>query len=380
MKRLLRPVATALGSVLSTFRLIFQLRLISGLRYWCPTALACIYQSRFSIYHRRVVNQARLLIIINKAAAKARRSWPIVRHQLEASDVHFDFYETTEPGDATKRTRAALKAGVTTIAIVGGDGTLSEAAEGFFEFGNQYKSIPSPINVHAALAVLPAGTGDDFARGLTRQRVPLEQWTKLLISHCQGQFEQSTRLIDVMFGGSDGSDGFICLNASTMGIGGDTASRVAAQGGFMRKFSGEARFTAAAVGALGAWRERPVRVSIDDSVVIEGGMNLVAVANGLYAGGGMMMSPEAQLDDGKLDVVTASGLSRAAVIRELPRIHSGGHVKNPKVRITQGQKVRVETFSAEDGMLIEADGNVRGKTPVEFRVMPSSLRIVYQEP
>jgi diacylglycerol kinase (ATP) len=324
-----------------------------------------------------VVNQRRSLIIINKAAAKARRFWPSVYKQLEAAGIHFDSYETTEPGDAALRTRAALRAGITTIAVVGGDGTLSEAAEGFFELGDQRELLPSPINPRAALAVLPAGTGDDFARGLMGRRAPLELWIELLISHCQREHERSTRLIDVMCGACDGhTSRFICLNGSTMGIGGETAARVAAQGSFMRRFSGEARFAAAALGALSAWRERPVRVSIDESVVIEGGMNLVAVANGLYAGGGMMMSPTAQIDDGKLDVVTASGLSRASVIRELPRIHSGGHVKNPKVRITQGQKVRIETFSREDGMLIEADGNVRGRTPVEFRIMPGALRIV----
>ncbi|MDQ3172799.1 MAG: hypothetical protein M3Q91_03685, partial [Acidobacteriota bacterium] len=333
--------------------------------------------SRLTIYHRRVMNKPRTLIIINKAAANARRSWPIICKQLEATGTHFDSYETTQPGDAALRTGAALRAGITTIAIVGGDGTLSEAAEGFYKFGNQPESLPSPINRQAALAILPAGTGDDFARGLMGCRAPLEKWTELLISHCQEKYEQSTRLVDVMYGACDGyASRFICLNASTMGIGGETASRVAAQGGFMRRFSGEARFAAAAVGALGAWRERPVRVSIDDSLVIEGGMNLVAVANGLYAGGGMMLSPTAQVDDGKLDVVTASGFTRAAVIRELPRIHSGGHVRNPKVRITKGQKVRVETFPREDGMLIEADGNVRGRTPVEFRIMPGALRIV----
>ncbi len=333
--------------------------------------------SRLTIYHRRVMNKPRTLIIINKAAANARRSWPIICKQLEATGTHFDSYETTQPGDAALRTGAALRAGITTIAIVGGDGTLSEAAEGFYKFGNQPESLPSPINRQAALAILPAGTGDDFARGLMGCRAPLEKWTELLISHCQEKYEQSTRLVDVMYGACDGyASRFICLNASTMGIGGETASRVAAQGGFMRRFSGEARFAAAAVGALGAWRERPVRVSIDENVVIEGGMNLVAVANGLYAGGGMMLSPTAQVDDGKLDVVTASGFTRAAVIRELPRIHSGGHVRNPKVRITKGQKVRVETLPREDGMLIEADGNVRGRTPVEFRIMPGALRIV----
>jgi diacylglycerol kinase (ATP) len=144
----------------------------------------------------------------------------------------------------------------------------------------------------------------------------------------------------------------------------------------MRKFSGEARFAAAAVGALRAWRERRVRVTVDGALVREGEMNLVAVGNGPYAGGGMMLSPNARANDGKLDVVTASGLTRAAVIRELPRIHRGGHVKNPKVQITQGERVRVETFSPQDAMLIEADGNVRGRTPVEFRIMPSALKIV----
>jgi diacylglycerol kinase (ATP) len=297
--------------------------------------------------------------------------------QLEAAGVHFDSYETTQPADAAWRTRAALRAGITTIAIVGGDGTLGEAAEGFFEFSNQPELLPSPINARAALAILPAGTGDDFARGLMGRRAPLEQWTRLLISHCRQECEQSPRLVDVMYGVCDGyASRLICLNASTMGIGGETAARVAAQGGFMRRFSGEVRFAAAAVGALGAWRERLVRVSIDETEVIEGGMNLVAVANGLYAGAGMMLSPKAQVDDGKLDVVTASGFNRATVLRELPRIPRGGHVKNPKVRITQGQKVRIETFSPADAMLIEADGNVRGKTPVEFRIMPSAIRIV----
>ena len=132
----------------------------------------------------------------------------------------------------------------------------------------------------------------------------------------------------------------------------------------------------AAFGALAAWRERRVRISVDGKDFIDGGMNLVAIANGLYAGGGMMLSPEAKIDDGKLDVVAASGLTRAAVIRELPRIHTGGHVANPNVRITQGTKVRVETFASEDALLIEADGNMRGKTPAEFTIMPRALRFV----
>jgi diacylglycerol kinase (ATP) len=321
--------------------------------------------------------ETRPLMIINNAAAKARHAWPNVQQHLDAAGLSFDFYETTRPGDATTRTRQALRDGVKTVAAIGGDGTLSEAAEGFFEFNERLEEVPRQINPEARLAILPAGTGDDFARSQMGRREPLQKWIDILVSHCQTPAEAKVRQVDVLYGLCDEyKTPFICLNASTMGIGGETASRVAGQGNFLRKFSGEARFAAAALGALAGWRERRVRVSIDDSEVIEGNMNLVGVANALYAGGGMMLSPQAQIDDGKLDVVTASGLSRANIVRELTRIHKGGHVRNPKVRIVQGEGVSIETFSQEDAMLIEVDGNVRGLTPVEFRVMPRALKFV----
>jgi YegS/Rv2252/BmrU family lipid kinase len=317
------------------------------------------------------------LIIINNAAAKARHAWPIVRNHLEAGGIDFDVYETTKAGDATIQTRAALRSRVTTIAVIGGDGTLSEVAQGFFEFSSNLEDLPSQINANAQLAILPAGTGDDFARSLMGRREPVEKWIDVFTSHCRMPGEGNVRLVDVLYGLCDGYETpFICLNASTMGIGGETAARVAAQGNFMRRFSGEARFAAAAVTALAGWRERRVRVSIDDREVMDAPMNLAAVANALYAGGGMMLSPGAKIDDGKLDIVTASGLNRASVVRELARIHKGGHVANPKVRIAQGQAVRIETFSADDAMPIEADGNVRGLTPVSFRIMPRALRFV----
>jgi diacylglycerol kinase (ATP) len=315
------------------------------------------------------------LIIVNNAAAKARRAWPVVREQLASAGVEFDLHETTHAGDATAETQAALKSGVTTIAAVGGDGTLSEVAQGFFHFAENSDQLPALINPAASLAILPAGTGDDFARGLMNRRETLRHWIDVLVAHCNETAEM-TRQTDLLYGICDNyRTPFICLNASTMGIGGETAGRVARQGKVMRSFSGEARFAAAALASLFAWRERQVRITVDDETY-EGRMNLAAVANGLYAGGGMMLSPQAKIDDGKLDVVSASGLTRAQVMRELTRIHKGGHVANPKVRIVQGKRVRIETFKPEDAMPIEADGNVRGFTPVEFQIMPGALRFV----
>ena len=317
-----------------------------------------------------------LLIIVNNAAAKARRAWPLAREELRSACIEFEVHETTHAGDATAKTQAALQSGVTTIAAVGGDGTLSEVAQGFFQFAENPEQLPALINPAASLGILPAGTGDDFARGLMSRREPLGHWINALAVHCRADRAETTRPTDVLYGTCDNYlTPFICLNASTMGIGGETAARVARQGKFMRSFSGEARFAAAALASLFAWRERQVRITVDDETY-EGEMNLAAVANGLYAGGGMMLSPQARIDDGKLDVVSASGLTRAQVMRELARIHKGGHVVNPKVRIVQGTRVRIETFKPQDALPIEADGNVRGFTPVEFRVLPGALRFV----
>ena len=317
----------------------------------------------------------RTLIIINHAAAKARRVWPTVKKQLAVAGVRYEPYETKAPADATTQTRNALRSGVETIVVVGGDGTLSEAAEGFFEFNHDLNTAPAPINPSATLAVLPAGTGDDFARGLRGSRSPLQSWIDSVTSFLRG--ENNARAIDVLYGRcNDFEKPFICLNASTMGIGGETAGRVASQGKFMRNFSGEFRFVYAAVGALAVWRERRVRVTVDGREIADGPMNLAAVANGLYAGGGMMLSPDARVHDGKLDVLTASGLSRANVVTELSRVHTGGHVNNPKVTITQGTIARIETFLMQDAMPMEVDGNVRGVTPAQFQVMPGALRFV----
>jgi diacylglycerol kinase (ATP) len=117
-------------------------------------------------------------------------------------------------------------------------------------------------------------------------------------------------------------------------------------------------------------------VSVGGERLVECELNLVAVANTPFAGGGMNFAPGASAGDGLLDVVTVCRLSRLGLLRELARVHRGGHLANPKVKLARGTHVRVETFDEADSLAIEADGDVRGRTPVEFRVLPSALRVV----
>ncbi|MBA2734943.1 MAG: diacylglycerol kinase family lipid kinase [Acidobacteria bacterium] len=326
-------------------------------------------------------NPARTLIIINPASARARRAWPKIKGALADASINFDAHETTHAGDATEKTRAALRDGYNVIAVVGGDGTLSEAASGFFEFhrdGNTASSHhPSPINRDAALAILPAGTGDDFARGLAGKREALGKWLENFIAYLRHDDVSAAREIDVIHGWVEhGERDFICLNVATIGLGAEVAARVASQGGVMRRLPGEVRFVAAACGALAAWRERTVRVTVDEHEVIEGQTNLLAVANGIYAGGGMMFAPGARNDDGLIDLLWSHDLTRATILRELPRIRRGEHLANERVRLVRARHVRIETEKQEDALLVEADGNVRGHTPAEFRVMPGAIQVV----
>lgn len=325
---------------------------------------------------------AGLFIVVNHMAARARLAWPRVRDALTRAGVGFEAHESTRQGETEEFARAALGRGFETIAAVGGDGTLSAAVSGFFEpcAGLSAGSLPRAVNPEAALALLPAGTGDDFARGLSGgRREPLEAWVARLVGRCldDGRRAETLKRVDLMLGSADGgAHHFVCLNAATLGIGAEVSARVAAQGRAVRRLPGEARFALAALPRLLAWRGRRVRVLVDGRVWQECGTNLLAVVNGTYAGGGMNLSPEARPDDGLLDVLVVADISRPALLRELARVHTGGHVNSPHVKLTRGTHVRVETLDASDSLGVEADGDVRGTTTAEFRVMPSALNVV----
>ncbi|HVG29165.1 MAG TPA: diacylglycerol kinase family protein [Pyrinomonadaceae bacterium] len=362
-----------------------------------------------------MANPFSTFVIVNHSAARARAAWGVVRRALDDAGVSFDAHEARAFGDARASARDALRAGYRTVAVVGGDGTLSEVVNGFFEPASgaarvegveeiarrgvgvaarcvdesdtDVRSPPSPINPEAALALLPAGTGNDFARAVEGHRASLESWIARLVAHCRapraagaGETKKTTRAVDVLHGAAatagGGAQSFLCLNAVTLGVGAEVAARVAAQGAMARRLSGEARFALAAAVGIARWRERRVRVRVDEGEERELRTNLIAVVNSRFAGGGMMFSPGALVDDGLLDVVTAARLSRATLVREMTRIHAGGHVANPRVRIERGARVRITPAAEGDSLPVEADGDVRGRTPLELAVMPRALRVV----
>lgn len=279
-----------------------------------------------------------------------------------ALGIAFQEHVTTCPGEAGNVTREALKAGTTRIVSVGGDGTLSEVVNGYFD------ECGRAINSAAAIGLLPSGTGSDFRRslGLTNRG----DWIQRLKS-------SETRLLDAAraefqdLDGASASRTFI--NVSSFGLGGDVSRLVNRwRDSLPQWIGGRARFAAAAIAALGRYRNVAVSLSLD-AREMKINSNLIVVANGRFAGGGMMLAPHAELDDGLLDVIVTNNASRLDVIRELPRIQRGAHLNNSKVTEMRAREV---TINSDEPMAIDLDGEMVGSTPALLRVLPSAIRFL----
>ena len=304
------------------------------------------------------------LFIVNPASARGAtlRAWENARRELIAAGATFDEHMTARPGEATEVAREALNSGVARIVAVGGDGTLSEVVNGYFD------ACGAVIDSNAAIGLLPSGTGSDFRRslGLTSRSDSI----RTLIS-------SETRLLDAAradFCDRDGAS--VCrsfINVASFGLGGDVSALVNKWRESLPSWiGGSARFAAAAIAALGRYKNVEVSLRLDERAMTINS-NLIVVANGRFAGGGMMLAPHAELDDGLLDVIVTDGVSRLDVIRELPRIQRGAHLKNPKVTEIRAREVSIGT---EEPMAIDLDGEMVGFTPAHLSVLPSAIRFL----
>ena len=269
-----------------------------------------------------------------------------------------EILETRAPGHATELTREALKREAKTVIAVGGDGTINEVVNGFFE-------DEQPIPTDAALAVIPHGTGSDFSRTL---KLPLDG--KLAARIIQ---DGKKRLIDVMkvrYTTSDGNPKIrYAVNVASFGLGGAVADRVNRSSKAMGAFW---TFASATLQAALRFSGSQVTVRLDDSKTISATITSVAVGNGQYHGAGMRICPEAILDDGLLDITIVRQLRLHQLMCNMPMLYNGKILRHPRV-----ESYRVKTLTAEsrENVLVEIDGEALGRLPVEIAVVPSAIRV-----
>jgi YegS/Rv2252/BmrU family lipid kinase len=283
----------------------------------------------------------RLIVNPSAGGGRAARLLPSVEAALRGHGIVFRVDRTTSMEHARELARDALDAGEVAAAM-GGDG-LTGAVAGELQ------------GTDGVLAVLPGGRGNDFARKLGIDCDPVAAVELIAGGH--------ERRVDVAEAG-----GRVYVGILSAGLDSDV-SVIANE---TRLPLGRLVYLYGTLLVLGRWRAARWDVLVDGERHGFSGYS-VAVANSGVYGGGMRLVPDAELDDGLLDVVLIQDGPRLRFLRNLARVFRGTHVDAPELTFLRGREV---TFSADRPFTAFADGDPIVDLPATVRVVAGSLRVL----
>jgi diacylglycerol kinase (ATP) len=252
--------------------------------------------------------------------------------------------------DTRATVRMAVEQQATAVVACGGDGTVHAVIQ-------ELVGLPTP------LGILPGGSGDDIAGSLGfSSGPPAKVIDGLLHSLSTGR----SHAVDV--GDVCAADGERRVFLAVLSTGFD--SSVNERANTMSRLGGQ-RYNAAMLRELASFRPLPYRLVVD-GVVHEGEGMLVSVGNGPRFGGGMLVCPDARLDDGELDITWLGAISIPAFLAVFPRVYKGTHVDHPAVEVLRGRAMTIEA----PGQVAYADGERIGPLPISVSVRPGALRVL----
>lgn len=282
--------------------------------------------------------------------------WERLRERAEGLVPGAEVVRAEAPGAASRELDALLAGGgVERVVAVGGDGTVHFAVNRLHAAGRLGE---------VALGVVPAGTGSDLARTLGLPLRPVAALDAAL-----GGDGRRIDLLEV----TAAAGSRVALNVASAGISGLVAGRVN-----LRRRRRPTVYLTATLQALARYRPFWGRVICDGETWHEGGVFLLAVANGPSFGRGMRVAPEAAVDDGLADVVVIRPMPLWQVPFRLPRLYAGTVLESPVAAWRRARTVRLET---DDPLPpLELDGETMPGGPAEVRVLPAALRVAGRPP
>jgi len=299
-------------------------------------------------------------VIVNPESSKGetRKRWSQIKEALKSFIREFRFEFTEKPLQAIEITRESIKEGYEFIVGVGGDGTVNEIANGFFE--NE-----KIMNPDATMGIIPSGTGNDFVKSL---KIPKR--IKEAIKHLK---EGSVLKIDVGKVKFIDHNGFettrFFLNVADFGIGGEVVKRVNRKDISKR---GKWAYWKALFESAYKFRGCKVKVFVGEKEITKN-FFIGAIANGRIFGGNMLIAPNASLQDGLFDIVLVENISFMELIKNGIRLIKGTHLSHPKVQFLRAEKIRA--IPEEENVLIELDGEQPGFLPAVFETVPAIIRV-----
>ena len=288
----------------------------------------------------------RFLLLANPSAGsgRARELLPQVQAAMTAAGLEQRTVMTTGLEHGCEEALAAAADGEVPV-VLSGDGLIGQVGGAL-------------AGSETALGVIPGGRGNDFARVLG---IP-EEVDAAVAALAAGR----SRRIDV---GEVNGKRFLCI--ASCGFDSD-ANRIANEAKWIR---GNLVYAYAALRALIAWKPARFTITLDGASHEVRGYS-VAAANSKAYGGGMFIAPDAELDDGLLDVVTTGEAGKVHFLLNLPKVFNGKHVHNPEVSVSRAAEVRIE---ADRPFAVYADGDRIADLPATVRVLPRALRVIVPE-
>lgn len=301
--------------------------------------------------------------IVNPGAGGGRAvtRWPQIQNLLTDAIGPFEHSFTNGPQDATKLARHAINQGVRRIIAVGGDGTINETVNGFADGSGG-------ITNTCALGVVPCGTGSDFCRSFGINSDPAAAIARI----ASGQERRIDLGRAVYQSHQGGPEIRYFLNIASFGLSGAIAGNINRSAG-PSWLPGQARYLIETLRSLVAYRSTVMKLTVD-GVPMERDVMIAAVANGQYFGGGMQIAPGADPQDGQLDVVVISSVSKARLVRKILQVYRGAHLDLPEVEVFRGSRIIVEADAGP--VLLELDGESPGHLTVEFTIVPQAVRVL----
>ena len=311
-----------------------------------------------------------ILVIYNPIAGRGRvkKKWPDVQQGLIDAGIEFDVVATSAPLEAvTLAEKAATK--YSTVIAVGGDGTVHEVVNGLLRASSEGETI--------ALGVVPLGNGDDFAKMIPPQTTiggKVYDWHVAIKKITKGQ----TKLFDVgrMSGNQlpskqDNKPQYF-MNGMDIGFGAQAALNFTKVPSFL---TGMAAYLAAIMKTLIDYRIPKVSIQIDDQKAFEQSTTMTAITNGRCFGSGFWVCPEAQVDDGLLDVMVTQSVGRLKILRLIPKIMKGTHVNEP---ILKNYRARRVVIKSQKPLVVEADGEIPYPQTrhLEVQILDKKLRVI----
>jgi len=301
-------------------------------------------------------------VIVNPRAGNGRteKIWPNIEFALKQSIGSFQTEQTSCQGDAILLTRHALESGATRIVAIGGDGHLNEVLNGFIENDVQ-------LNSQATLSFVMTGTGCDFQRSLGVSG----KWESAVEKLKDAQVRQID-IGKVSYTAPDKTQQIrYFINIASFGLSG-AADHYIDNSSLGKYFGGTILYLWATIKTVFTHPNQTIRYRIDDGPQKEIRTRLALLANGRYFGGGMHAAPEAELDDGLLDLLMLKEISLVKFLWHLPKIYMGTHLKLPVVYF---QKVRKFTALSSEQVILDIDGESPGTLEATFEILPRILKL-----